>query len=201
VRPDPTQSVTEPALLQLTSTRTANSLFWNILAITHCESIFCEEGDRCPLPNSIRIKILKQSNEKNRGRLPHLSRAFCARRRDFMSTSQEFAGLAKGQLATHPQVCLSGADFIRTPNSLFWNILAITHCESRFCGEGRQHPLPNSKRIKILQNSSEKNLSRVPHFSCALRPRSGHSKRSPCPNALFIISVPLNEQKDSLGTR
>jgi len=170
VRPDPAQSVTDPALLPQTSTRTANSLFQKILPITHYESRFCEEGDRYPLPNSKRINILRNPREKNRSRVTHFSRALCARSGDFKPASQEFAERAKAQPALRPQACLSGADFIRTANSLFRKILPITHYESRFCGEGNLYPLPNSKRIKILQNSREKNRCRVP-TSRALFPR------------------------------
>ena len=52
------------------SVRVANSLFRNILAITPCESRFCEEASLYPRSNFQRIKILHDQGKKKVFNLP-----------------------------------------------------------------------------------------------------------------------------------
>ena len=197
MRRDPKQSVTESASLTRMSAQPSNSLFQKILAISHCESRFCEEGHRYPSPNSSRIKILKNLRKKNPSRVPHFSRVPCARIGDFKPT---FVSVFEHGISSncdlpviYPVVSahlIGWEDSIRTANSLFHKILPVTSCESRFCGEDHRYPLPNSKRIKILQIRAKKNFAR--QYPLQARPMN-RSIPSELPNALFIISLPLNE--------
>src|ERR1700727_770235 len=52
--------------------------------------------------------------------------------------------------------------------SLFWKILRISPCGSRFCTEHREYALPNLNKIKILENQPKKKLrDSDPSLCCA----------------------------------
>jgi hypothetical protein len=139
----------------------SKSLFWKVLSVSPCGSIFWQDRDPSPSHKSFEIKILEEWGKKKVGDhftlRPHAGSIALAGQ----APSSALALPDNFQPARLSQIAAATTDLRSASKSgakpLFQNILPVSPCGSRFWHNQALSSSHKSLEINILENRAQKN--------------------------------------------